>query len=380
MAARAAACAFAIPGDLGLPTGGYAYDRHVLARLAGHGVEVRHVPLPGSYPSPTADDLAATEATLAALPAATLLLIDGLAFGAMPRRLVARIRQPIVALCHHPLALEAGLAPARAAELHASEAAALALARHVIVTSRTTARTLAADFAVPAERITVAEPGTERAARAAGSRVEVPGAAASGAGTPLALLAVGSVVPRKGYDVLVAALAGLAEATTVAWHLDIAGADDRSPATTQALAEQIAAAGLGSRIRLLGAQSDAELARLYAEADLFLMPSLFEGYGMVLAEAMARGLPIVCTTGGAAAETVPPGAAIKVPPGDATALRQGVLQMLADPDLRQNVAAASWAAGQQLPTWDDTARTIAGVLRAVAATGVAPPDRERHPS
>lgn len=352
-------CAFVIPGDLSLPTGGYAYDRQLLARLPAHGVAARHVPLQGSWPQPTFDDLAAAWAALAGLPRDTVLLIDGLAYGAMPEQLIDRLTQPIVALCHHPLAHEAGIAPAVAAGLHASEQAALARARHIVVTSRTTARTLVDAFAVPAERIAVAEPGTERAERATGS--------GDGVTQPLRLLAVGSLVPRKGYDVLVTALAGLG-ADAPGWRLDIAGADDRSPETTRSLGSQIAAAGLGARIRLLGPATEAEVNRLYACADLFVMPSLYEGYGMVLAEAMARGLPIVCTTGGAAAETVPDAAAIKVPPGDAMAFRRALQRVMADPVLRRSMADSAWDGARRLPTWDETARIVAGLIEGVQKT------------
>ena len=96
------------------------------------------------------------------------------------------------------------------------------------------------------------------------------------------------------------------------------------------------------------------------------MPSLFEGYGMVLGEAMARGLPIVCTTGGAAAETAPNTAALKVPPSDAAAFGTAVARLLDDAALRRNMADAAWAAGLVLPTWDDAAKRIAAVLKAVA--------------
>jgi glycosyltransferase involved in cell wall biosynthesis len=221
----------------------------------------------------------------------------------------------------------------------------------VIVTSPLTARTLAADFAVPPDRITVAEPGTDRASRAHGT------------GSPVHIVAVGSVVTRKAYDVLVRALAGVQGRS---WRLTIAGPADRSPAALDVLRHAIHETGLGDRIALVGPLPSPELDSLYAQADLFVLPSLYEGYGMVLAEAMARGLPIVCTTGGAAAETVPDDAALKVPPGDERALAQAIGRALDDERLRKRMGDASWAAGQKLPSWDDTARTIAGVIKEVA--------------
>jgi glycosyltransferase involved in cell wall biosynthesis len=343
---------FAIPGDIGLPTGGYEYDRRVLALLPQTGVAVRHLELPGSFPDPGAADLEKTGRLLAAVARGDVIMIDGLAYGAMPADVIARARAPIVALVHHPLCLEAGLAEALQNVLRALETAALALARRVVVTSRATARTLVADFAVAGDKITVAEPGTDAAARAEGS-----------AAGPLQLLSVGAIVPRKAYDVLVRALAPLRD---LDWRLTIAGPTDRSPQALAAVRAAIGETGLGDRITLTGPVDRERLASLYASTDVFLMASLYEGYGMVLAEAMARGLPIVCTTGGAAAETVPDDAAIKVPPGDAHALTLAVQRILHDTDLRRRMADASWAAGQRLPRWEETARSIAGVIKEVA--------------
>ena len=356
MTTTAIPAGFVIPGNIDLPTGGYAYDRRVLALLPRFGVDIQHVALPGSFPGPDSSDLEASERMLAALPPDLPLLIDGLALGAIPSAMVARIRQPIVALCHHPLALEAGLSELQQTHFRTTETAALALARHVIATSAMTGRTLTAEFGVPEARLTIAEPGTDPAARAAGS--------AASAGAPLQLLAVGSIVPRKGYDVLVAALTGLQDRP---WRLTIAGSNDRDPQTTCANERLITDAGFDGRISMIGAVGPAQLDRLYDGADIFVMPSLFEGYGMVLAEAMARGLPIVCTTGGAAAETAPDSAALKVPPGDAGAFRVAVARVLDNQAERRSMSDASWIAGQTLPRWCDTARIIADVLKKVTA-------------
>jgi glycosyltransferase involved in cell wall biosynthesis len=344
--------AFAIPGDINLPTGGYMYDRRVLALLPQFGIAARHIELPGSFPDPTQEDLAETARVLGGVASGTVLVVDGLAYGALPADLISGVRAPIVALVHHPLCLEAGLSESRQKQLLRLEMTALALAKRIVVTSAATARTLHSDFAVAGERTVVAEPGTDPAERARGST------------GPPQLLSVGSVVPRKAYDVLVHALAALKDHQ---WRLTIAGATDRNPQALAALHAAVRETGLTDRIAVVGATPQEALAEMYASADVFLLPSLYEGYGMVLAEAMARGLPLVCTTGGAAAETAPDAAAIKVPPGDQSALTAAIRRLLDEPDLRRRLADASWAAGQKLPRWENTGRTIAGVIKELAA-------------
>ena len=150
---------FAVPGKLDTPTGGYGYARRVIELLPSCGIRARHVALPAAFPAPAPCDLAETERLLRHTPTTSILLIDGLAYGAMPVDLIQRLGRQVLALVHHPLCLERGLSAERCATLKASEAAALALARHVIVTSATTARILRSEFAVPEERVTVAEPG-----------------------------------------------------------------------------------------------------------------------------------------------------------------------------------------------------------------------------
>jgi glycosyltransferase involved in cell wall biosynthesis len=313
-------------------------------------VTARHLELPAGYPAPSPADLDATARAFAETPKGPVLMVDGLAYGAMPTDVIECAACPIIALVHHPLCLETGLTDARSAELRASEIAALALAKRVVVTSRTTARTLIDEFAVASDKVTVAEPGTDPAPRAPGSL-----------GT-LQLLAVGSVVPRKGYDILVRALQRVA--APVAWQLTIVGAMDRSPETTAALEAQITQSPLAARVHMIGGLSERGLADVYARSDVLVLSSLYEGYGMVLAEALARGLPIVTTTGGAAAETVPDGAALKVAPGDVDALADALQRVISDAALRRRLADAAWAFAQSsLPRWDESVARIAAVIK-----------------
>lgn len=341
---------FAIPGDINTLTGGYVYDKRVLGELRALGRTVDHCTLPASFPFPSPADLSETLALLQTAKAP--LLVDGLAFGGLPPDMLATLPRPLVALCHHPLGMEAGLAPETSVRLIAGERRALALADHVIVTSPATADTLVADFGVSRAAITVAVPGTDPAPQA---RAYAPGAART-PGQPVRLFAAGSIIPRKAYDVLVAALEPLRE---LPWHLRLAGSAARAPETARRLHAQIAEAGLGGRIEIIGELSRPQLLDEYHRADVFVMPSLYEGFGMVLTEAMACGLPLVASTGGAAALTVPDAAALKVPPGDVPAFRAALERIIGDSALRHSLAVASWQHGQTLARWPDTAAVIA---------------------
>jgi glycosyltransferase involved in cell wall biosynthesis len=341
---------FAVPGDLQTPTGGYIYDRRVIGLLPDLGWQVRHVELPGDYPEPSPASLKETGRIFSALPRKALLVIDGLAFGAMPADLVEAIANPIVALVHHPLALETGITKERAAAFWKTERAALARAVHVIVTSPATAELLVSDFGVTADRITTSEPGTEAAPRARGSD------------GPPRLLSVGSVTARKGYDTLIAALALIAD---LPWQSRIAGSIERDKMALRIVRDAITKARLGDRVTLTGSLSEAALSGEYDSARLFVLPSHFEGYGMAFAEALARGLPIVACAGSAVTTTVPAGAGILVPPGDPVALAGALRRLLTDPTELSRRADAAWRHAGHLPRWSDTARKFAqGLERA----------------
>ena len=341
---------FAVPGDLANPTGGYAYDRRIIEGLAALGWRTAVVDLGDGFPFPTNAARAAARTRLAALPIGPPIVIDGLAFGALPEAAAALgATHSLVALVHHPLALETGLSAAASASLRASERTALACARHVIATSTTTARLLAADYDVPSERLSVVEPGTERVATGP-RRVE----------SVIALLSVGAVVPRKGYDVLVAALARLKH---LPWRLVIAGDCGRSVDTFRRLVADIAALGLSDRVQLAGTVTAEELASLYAAADLFVLPSRFEGYGMAYAEAIAHGVPVIGTNAGAIPETVPADAGVLVPPDDVDILAATLQRLMDNPAERERLAAGARATA--FPSWRGQAALFARALESL---------------
>ena len=345
---------FVIPGDLATLTGGYGYDRRLIAGLRGAGWTVRHLQLRPSFPFPDAGDVAAAGESFAALGEDSLVLVDGLAFGALPKiaeKEAGRLR--LVALVHHPLAEETGLSAAASDSLFRSERRALAGTRGVIATSGTTARRLIESYDVLPERIAVAQPGSDRATTGPIS--------ARGPDEPVRLLSIGTLTPRKGHDLLIEALARL---TDLPWSCRIIGSPDRAPATAAELRAQIARHGLQSRIILAGEAAD--LAAAYGAADVFVLASRHEGYGMVFAEAMQHGLPIIATTAGAIPEAVPSSAGILVPPDDVASLGEALAQMIRDPALRAGYAAGARTAALSLPSWEDTAGKVAAALRRFA--------------
>jgi glycosyltransferase involved in cell wall biosynthesis len=341
-------CSFVIPGDWRTPTGGYRYDRRIVDALRERGWQVDRCSLGEGFPWPDAPTLAQTQVQLDALPDGRVVVADGLAFGAMPElahRYAKRLRW--VALVHHPLHLETGLDDAARDTLRSRECHALQAARHVIVTSETTARDLA-PMGVPPERISVVEPGTDR-----GPAHRAP---ANGA---VRLLCVATLISRKGHAVLLEALAGL---QALDWTLHCVGSTQRDPATSDQLRRASLELGLADRVHWHGELNEAAVAGHYAAADLFVLPSFHEGYGMVITEALAHGLPVVCTTGGALAQTLPRTAGLHVPPGDVAALRDALAVLIGQPDERARFAAGARAAAEQLPTWAQAGARFAAVL------------------
>lgn len=340
--------AFAVPGDLATPTGGYGYARRLLAEAPAAGLDLRHVALPGGFPRPSDDDLGAAERALRALPAGQPVLIDGLALGVLPAVMLQSLPGPVVGLCHHPLALETGLSVAAATRLQASERAALSACRRLIASSVTTARTLVEDYGVPEARIAVALPGTDPAPLARGSN-----------GPGVAIVSVGSLTPRKGHDVLIAALAGLQH---LDWRLTIVGAAESHASCAGALLAQAKAADISNRVSFAGALTAGEVERVYDRADLFVLASYHEGFGMAYREAMARGLPVVGTDAGAVREATR-GAARLVPAGDPDVLGAALAEMISDRAARAHLAAACREAGGGFARWSETAAIVASVLR-----------------
>lgn len=329
-------------------------------RARGWDVDVRE--LEDSFPEPTVAALDDAARQLAATPAGALVLVDGLALGAMPDQVERESRRlRLVALVHMPLSTAVGLEAAAIARLRASESRALAAVSRAIVTSRSTAAVLRA-YGLADDRIALVEPGTDHAPLARGSQSAFHPAAGD---HPVELLCVATVNAGKGHDVLLDALAAISDG---AWHLTCAGSLDRDPSTVDHVRALVSAHGLADRVSLVGAQHGAAIEACWDRADLFVLATYSETYGMAVAEALAHGLPVVSTTTGAIPELVGNDAGVLVPPGDADALAKALSRAL-DPGERERLAAGARRVRDRLPTWDDAFNKMAAVLERVATRG-----------
>jgi glycosyltransferase involved in cell wall biosynthesis len=318
-------------------------------RCCGWSIEVRE--LDPAFPRPTAEALHHADRVFCEIANGATIIVDGLALGALPaqaERHAARLR--IVALVHHPLAAETGVTPEVAAELEASERRALASARAVVVTSQATAAAIIG-YGVEPDRLVVVRPGTDAAPKARGSQ-----------GARLHMLCVATLIPRKGHDVLVRALEALRDRN---WHLTCAGSLDRHPPTVARIRRLLGERDLDGRVVLAGELDAAGVSDQYDRADLFVLPTRYEGYGMAVAEAIARGLPVVASATGAIPELLADGGGLLVPPGDPAALANALSRMIDDPDARARFAAAASCTRDRLPSWASSVGRMADCLTAV---------------
>jgi glycosyltransferase involved in cell wall biosynthesis len=341
--------AFVVPGRLDQLTGGYLYDCRIVEGLRARGRTVKVIELAAQ----------ADGAAFAAIPEGTTAVIDGLALPGLEEALATqRRRLRLVAFVHHPLAEETGRSRADLARAARLEAEALPRFRGVLCPSRRTAAAVER-YGVAPDRIAIIPPGTAKPTAYRRPR----------RGQVRSLLCVASLVPRKGHRMLVEALARIRD---LPWSLLCVGSLDRDPATTRAVRRTISATGLGRHITLAGEWAPRAVARAYSAADIFVLPSFHEGYGMAYAEAMAHGLPVIATTAGAIPETVPREAGLLVPPGDPVTLARALRRVIVEPALAARLAAGARRAGAQLPEWRETTERWEQALDRLAALDLPP--------
>ncbi|MDF3302066.1 glycosyltransferase family 4 protein [Streptomyces tropicalis] len=347
---------FVMPGgvdDPATPSGGNAYDRRVSLDLPGFGWHVRGHAVDGAWPRP--DTAARTELArlLHELPDGAVVLLDGLVACGVPEVVVpeaARLR--LAVLVHLPLGDETGLDPAVAAELDALERTVLRTVSAVVATSDWAVRRLVSHHGLAPERVHVAAPGADIAP------------AAPGTDGVSRLLCVASVTPRKGQHRLVEALASVTE---LPWTCVCVGGLTHDPGYVSRLRGLIRTHGLEDRFHLAGPKTGADLDAAYAAADLMVLASYAETYGMAVTEALARGIPVLATDVGGVPEAVgrAPGGGVPgilVPPEDPAALAAELRCWFGEADVRRRLKAAARSRRAALGGWATTARSLAGVL------------------
>ena len=341
--------------DPARPSGGNSYDRHLCRGLSSLGWSVHQHAVPGCWPRRGAAALTALAGVVERVPDDAIVLLDGLIASTAPEVLVPEAgRLRLAVLVHMPL----GHRPARAGaeEVRGRERAVLSAAAAVVTTSAWSRRRLLGLYRLPADRVHVAEPGVDAADLA-------PGTAAGGA-----LLCVAAVTFDKGHDVLLDALETLLD---LSWHCVCVGSLDRDPGFVEGLRRRVLDLGLSERVRFPGPRTGAELDRSYADADLMVLASRAETFGMVVTEALARGLPVVAAeVGGLAgalgqcADGARPG--MLVPPEDPTALSAALRAWLSDGELRGRLRRVARERRESLPGWSTTASAVAAALVAVS--------------
>jgi len=336
------------PGPLDSRTGGYIYDRRIVEGLRHLGRQVDVLELDPSFPHPTPAALEHARRTLAAVRTGTITIVDSLALGPLAAIVMREApRLTVVALVHLPLAATFGLEHEDAARLEDGERRALAAAARVVVTGRA-ALPLIARYGVDASRVVVVEPGTDPAPLAHGSQTG-----------PVELLTVATLNPGKGHEMLLEALSALGDS---AWHLTCAGSLTRHPATAARVRAATARLQLENRVSFAGDLDRRALAACYDRADVVVLATQQETYGMAVAEALAHGLPVVATMTGAIPDLVGDDAGLLIPVGDRTALTAALARMLDDSGLRARLAEGARRRRDRLPTWDEAARVMSTAL------------------
>ena len=322
------------------PSGGNVYDRRLAEGLADLGWDVR-VRLVAA-----AGDAAgyALEPALSAVPDSAIAVVDGL-LAASDSVAVQGVsdRLRVVTLAH----MVRGTS---------DEGRMLRASAHVVATSRWAATTLSRLHGLPPGTVTVASPGVDAA----------PPSAPSESGGRF--LVVAAVASHKGHDVLIEALAGLRDRS---WTCHCVGSLEVEPRFADGTRALASAFGLAERLRLTGPLHGEDLDARFAAADLLVVPSRDDAYGMVVTEALARGIPVLATDVGGIPEAMGRTAEGELPgmlvaPGDPEALTRRLRHWLESASLRSDLRAAAKRRRGDLPPWKDTAVRVSAALSNLA--------------
>jgi glycosyltransferase involved in cell wall biosynthesis len=338
------------------PSGGNIYDRRICAGLVETGSDVRVTTVAGSWPTCRDDARADLARIIASIPDGEIVLVDGLIASTAAEQLLPHAsRLRLIVLLHMPLATAIDLPHGEAARR--SERAVLGAVAGVVVTSDWTRRQVVAQFLIPPDRVHVARPGVDR--------VGAPLSSAEARGDRL--LCVGAVAPHKGQDLLIEALGTLSKED---WQCVIVGSLDRDPRFVERLRDRAGGLGIGDRVQFTGVLTGEALDCAYTAADVLVVPSRSETYGMVVTEALAHGIPVIGAEVGGLPEALGstagglrPGRLVT--PNDPVALSAAIAEWLRDEAHRRGLRAAALRRRSTLSGWDQTVRDLQIALAGV---------------
>ncbi|MFY9607881.1 MAG: glycosyltransferase family 4 protein [Blastocatellia bacterium] len=356
------AALFIVPGDIRRQTGGSLYNRKLAERLSERGLRLEMITVP---------DLPYLAGLIAGVIIAPCLLLrlarrnydvvveDGWAHPTtllfnLACRLTGGVRLVIIV---HQVRWRATKPPVRFI-VRMVEQVALRCAHLIVAVSHFIAGEVEG-LVGKSERIALGRPGSAPLPGSVWERGETEAA-------PLRLLFVGNCTRLKGLDHLIAALGLLGD---IPLRLDVVGDVNVERQYYKRLVRQAKALGVSERITFHGAVSHDHVGNFYSRADIFAFPSLYEGFGIVLAEAMHAGLAIVATRTGAANEIVSEGEnALIVPLADSVALAGALRRLATDAALREDFGRRSRQLSHSLPTWKQTCDNVCDQIEIISRT------------
>ncbi len=326
-------------------SGGNRYDDELVEALRTLGLDLREHVVTGPWPIPEHHD---RERFAGLLAAGQDWLVDNIVGSAAPEGIESAVAEGrrVTLLMHYFPPDDATLSSSDRERLAVSEAVAVSASSSVVVTSEWAAAEVASRHG--RDDAVVAQPGVRPADVA-------PGSAHGGA--PPMLLWLARLTAQKDPLTFVDALASLRD---LEWTAQLVGPDTVDMDLSQEVHDRIEAAGLVDRIDVLGSQTGDALEAIWASTDLLVHSSRSETYGMVVSEALSRGIPSVVATGTGAVEAQKVGGAF--PPGAAAALAGELRAWLGDPQRQERWRADAADLRTHLPTWEATAEIIASTL------------------
>jgi glycosyltransferase involved in cell wall biosynthesis len=337
---------FLITGDIQSLTGGYLYNMHMINGLRGKGHLVNVFGTDWQWKDSDSLEYICRH-HLKKLPHGSCVIVDSLILASL-HHIVQEFgdRLKFLGLIHLPASYN--VLSGVHGKLADEELTAINDMRQVIVTGQFTFDLLCNVGLNPA-RICLVEPGTDHFPR---KKRYKP--------VPSELLCIANYSALKAQDVLIRALCRL---TAWNWSLHLYGDTNRDKKYTEALRSLIRQLKMEHRIIVHGIVERHEISTVFLNADLFLMPSLFESYGMAITESLAHGIPVVTTSAGNIPYTLPAGMGLLTEPGNEEQLADTIRSIFYDPVKYDALCKAASQYFKQVRSWEQAVSDFETILQ-----------------